>query len=263
MDLNHLIAWALFLLVVLVMLGIDLFVLHRKPHAINLREAAIGSLIPVLGAVLFTGAVFWAYNAHFLDLGVLSAEDRALNSARLFPETGHHAALLFVTGYLVELSLSADNVFLFVILINFFRVPRELQHRVLFWGVLGALLMRGVMIVLGAELLHRFHWIIYIFGAFLLITSIKMLASRNESADPTNNIAVKLARKLFRIHNSYIGKQFSQRSMAARSPRLCFWSWCASSLRIWFSHSIQYRPSLASRRILSSSSRPTFLRYWA
>jgi tellurite resistance protein TerC len=211
MDLNHIIAWALFLVFVLVMLGIDLFVLHRKPHAISLREAAIGSLIPVVGAVLFAGAIYWAYNSHFLDLGVLSAEQRAQSTANLFPETGHHATLLFMTGYVVELSLSADNVFLFVILINFFKVPRELQHRVLFWGVLGALLMRGIMIILGAAILSRFHWFIYLFGAFLLFTSIRMLTSRSDSPDPSNNIAVKIARKLFPIHNNYVGKNFFTR----------------------------------------------------
>jgi tellurite resistance protein TerC len=208
MEAHHFIAWALFLGFVLVLLAIDLFVLHRKPHEIHLREALIGALVPVGAALLFVGAIYFAYNAHWLDLGVVPHELRTAGTERYYPDTGGEAALYFLTGYVVELSLSADNVFLFVILMNFFKVPRTLQHRVLFWGVLGALVMRGIMILLGASLLSRFEWIIYLFGAFLVFTGIKMLFSSDEKGDPSDNIAVRIVRKILPVHEGYEGKHF-------------------------------------------------------
>src|SRR6476660_6359550 len=111
MELQHLIAWGIFLGFVLVMLAVDLFVLHRKPHAINFKEALIGALVPVVAAILFAGAVYWAYNAHFLDLGVPPAEAVGTPAERFYPSSVGEASLFFLTGYLVELSLSADNVF--------------------------------------------------------------------------------------------------------------------------------------------------------
>src|ERR1051325_10723454 len=118
---HHIMAWGVFLGFVLGMLAADLLVLHRKPREIRFREAVIGTLLPVGMAVLFLGAIYWAYNAHFLDLGKLTAGQAA--HAKYFPDTGGEAALLFFTGYLVELSLSADNVFLFVVLMGVFKVP--------------------------------------------------------------------------------------------------------------------------------------------
>ena len=128
-------------------------------------------------ALVFAGCIYEAYAVHAFHLGELPAGVSA-SAAHFYPTTGKDATISFVTGYIVELSLSADNVFLFVILMNFFLVPRALQHRVLFWGVLGALAMRGVMILVGTELLVRFEWLIYVFGAFLLVTGVKMLFPR-------------------------------------------------------------------------------------
>jgi tellurite resistance protein TerC len=218
MPLHHVIAWAVFLGLVLVLLAIDLLVLHRKPHEVHLKEALIGSLIPVTAALLFVGAIFWAYQTHWMDLGIIPAGA----NAKFYPDTGHEAALLFVTGYLVELSLSADNVFLFVILMTFFRVPSQLQHRVLFWGVIGALLMRGVMILAGSALLTQFEWVIYLFGAFLLFTGIKMFFSGEEAKDPSDNLAVRLARKIFPVHDGYDGKHFFTRINGRRVATTLF-----------------------------------------
>jgi tellurite resistance protein TerC len=205
MDLTHaILAWGLFLAFVLSMLALDLFVLHRKPHAIKLREAFLGSLLPVALAMLFTLFLYWAYDVHFLELGKI-AENA---DPRFWPNTGSEAAVSFFTGYLVELSLSADNIFLFVVLMSFFKVPANLQHRVLFWGVLGALAMRGGMILIGSELLRRYHWIIYIFGAFLIFTAFKMLFSKNEKSDPSDHLIIRLVRKFIPIHTGFEGKRF-------------------------------------------------------
>lgn len=207
MDVQHAIAWGLFLAFVLAMIAADLLLLHRKPHEIRMREAALGALVPVSLAVVFLGAIYWAYSSHILSLGVLpgGVDPR---SAHFYPTTGRDASLLFLTGYVVELSLSADNVFLFVLLMCFFRVPRALQHRVLFWGVIGALAMRGVMIIAGAALLTRFAWIIYIFGAFLIFTGVKMLFSKSEHGDPTNNLFIRTVRKILPIHMEFVGQKF-------------------------------------------------------
>ena len=206
MTFHHILAWGIFLAFIIFMLALDLLVLHRKPHAIKFKEALLGAAIPVFTAMLFCVAVYFAYERHFLDLGI-APPDLPPSALKYFPTTGGDATLMFVTGYLVELSLSADNVFLFVILMAFFRVPTEYQHRVLFWGVLGALVMRGVMIVAGAELISRFEWIIYVFGAFLVYTGIKMMFA-GEPKNPSDNIAVRAAKKMFPIHDAFAGKHF-------------------------------------------------------
>lgn len=207
MEFHHLLAWVIFLAFVLVMLAIDLFVLHRKPHVINFKEALIGALIPVAAAMLFIGAIYWAYETHFLDMGILPAGVAGTQAERFYPTTGADASLLYLTGYLVELSLSADNVFLFILIMNFFKVPRQLQHGVLFWGVLGALVMRAIMILLGVEIIRQFHYIIYFFGAFLIFAGVKLLFSQEEK-DPSQNLAVRTLRKLVPIHDGYEGKKF-------------------------------------------------------
>jgi tellurite resistance protein TerC len=217
MDLHHVIAGGMFLALVLIMLLIDLLVLHRKPHEIRFREALIGTLVPVGFALLFTGAIYLAYQSRFL-------EPPSNEASKLYPKAGDGVAacIMFLTGYLVELSLSADNVFLFVVLMNFFRVPRELQHRVLFWGVLGALVMRGIMIFAGTALIARFEWIIYLFGVFLLFTGGKMLLAGDEPKDPSNNMAVRLARRFLPIHDAFDGQNFFTRVNGKRMATTLF-----------------------------------------
>ncbi|MBV6520003.1 MAG: putative membrane-bound redox modulator Alx [Gemmatimonadaceae bacterium] len=155
------------------MLAIDLGLVNRKAHVISVREALTLTAVVCACAIAFNVLVWYAYNHHLLGLGVhVDRLDGRVN-------TGHIAALKFFTAYLVELSLSADNVFVMAMIFAHLRIPPIYQHRVLFWGILGALVMRGLMIVLGATLVARYHWILYIFGVFLIYTAYKMLRSKD------------------------------------------------------------------------------------
>lgn len=175
--------WFAFLGGVLVMLALDLGVFHRKAHAVSVREAAIWSAVWVTLALSF-GAGVW----------LLMGPDKGLE---------------YLTGYLLEKSLAVDNIFVFVLVFSALATPPAYQHRVLFWGVIGALVMRAAMIFAGAALIERFHWILYVFGALLLITGARMLLQRHEEAvDLERNPAMRLARRMFRISNAYDGQKF-------------------------------------------------------
>jgi tellurite resistance protein TerC len=191
--------WTGFIVFVLLMLALDLFVLHRKAHVVKLKEALTWSAVWVGLALLFTVFVYFAYEYHWSGLD--SAEDE--------PD-GRAAAILFFTGYVVEKSLSVDNVFVIAMVFSYFGVPRRYQHRLLFWGVVGALLMRAVMILLGTALIVRFHWLLYVFGAFLIFTAAKMLFFRKEP-NPKKNPLVRLARRLFPITQDFEGEHFTVR----------------------------------------------------
>ena len=162
-------AWLGFLLFIAVVLALDLGVFNRKAHAPTLREAMVFTAGTVVMAVLFSVLVHYAYGAHWLGLGTaVDAVDGHQNDGKL-------AAVKFLTGYVVELSLSMDNVFVIALIFEHLKVPLIHQHRVLFWGILGALAMRGTMIGVGAQLVARYHWVLYFFGAFLVFTGIRML----------------------------------------------------------------------------------------
>jgi tellurite resistance protein TerC len=205
MDMQPAAAWMIFLAFILTLLFFDLFLFHRKPRAMTLRDALLGSAVPVILALGFTACIYFAYDVHAFHLGMPTAIDA------LHPANGRDASILYLTGYLVELSLSADNVFLFVLLMTFFQVPAHLQHRVLFWGVLGAIVMRGVMILTGAALLSRFEWLMYLFGGFLVLTGLKMLLSRQKHRDPSTSIPLRVARKILPLHPGFDGKKFFTR----------------------------------------------------
>ena len=175
-------AWGAFGLFILTMLALDLGILNRKAHAVTYREAAIWSAVWVTLAMIFAGLVFW-------------------KTDRL---TGYE----FLTGYVIELSLSVDNLFVFLLIFSYFKVPAKYQHRVLFWGVLGALVMRMTMIAIGATLVERFHWILYIFGAFLIYTGFKMLRQDESQANPEENPLVRFATRLIPITRHYDGDKF-------------------------------------------------------
>ena len=179
--------WLVFSGAVLVFLALDLGVFHRKPRAVAFGEALMWTTIWFSMAMAFA---FW--------LAPVMIGEQWKDSHRT----------LFITGYVVELSLSMDNVFVIALIFTYFRVPLEYQHRVLFWGILGALVMRGVMILSGAELIERFHWIMYVFGAFLLFTGIKMLFAGDEEVEPEKNIVIRLARKIYPITTKYDGQHF-------------------------------------------------------
>ncbi|HEY3102734.1 MAG TPA: TerC family protein [Pyrinomonadaceae bacterium] len=183
-------AWIGFCIFILIMLAIDLGVFNRRPHEIGYKDAAIWSAVWVALALIFAGLLF----------GPLGWE--------MFGVARQQKALEFLTGYLIELSLSVDNLFVFVLIFSYFKVPRKYQHRVLFWGVLGALVMRVVMIVAGTELIERFHWVIYIFGAFLVYTGIKMFGQQETDIDPENRIIVKAVTRYVPIVRHYERRKF-------------------------------------------------------
>jgi tellurite resistance protein TerC len=183
--------WAGFLVVILLFLALDLGVFHREAHVVRFREA--------LG---------WTCVWFCLALGF---------AALLVPLRGKQEAVEFVTGYIIELSLSMDNVFVIALIFAYFRVPQAFQHRVLFWGILGALIMRGVMIYLGAALVKRFDWMLYIFGAFLVLSGIKMAFAGEEGVHPEKNPILRMARRLFRISPDYDGQRFLTRVQGRRA----------------------------------------------
>src|ERR1700704_6660705 len=177
--------WIGFSLFILFMLSLDLGLFNRKVHAIKYREAAIWSAVWITLAMIFAGVVFWSQGK---DLG-----------------------LKFLTGYVIELSLSVDNLFVFLLIFAYFKVPSRFQHRVLFWGVMGALVMRLTMIFVGAALINRFHWILYLFGIFLVYTGIKMFLQEDSDIQPDENPIVRAVTRYIRITRHYDGKHFFTR----------------------------------------------------
>ena len=174
-----------FTIFVLGTLALDLGVFHRKAHAVQTKEAGVWVAIWTTLAMVFAGIIyFWKGSEH---------------------------SLLFVTGYLVELSLSADNIFVMVMIFAYFSVPDKYQHRVLFWGILGALIMRGIFIGAGAFLISRLSWIMYVFGAFLVVTGIKMALRQDEEFDAEKNVVMRTARRFLRVTNNYDGQRFLTR----------------------------------------------------
>ncbi len=175
--------WGGFIAFVLAMLALDLGVFHRTAHKVTVKEAAAWSVVWVALALAFNAGI-WQFHG---------------------PERG----MEFLTGYLIEKALSVDNIFVFVLIFGAFSVPEAYQHRVLFWGILGALVMRAVFVGLGAALLAKFHWVLYVFGAFLLVTGIKMLVVRGEGFDPRSNPVFRLFRRLVPAVETYHGPAFT------------------------------------------------------
>jgi len=174
--------WILFNVFVLVMLALDLGVFNRRVHTVTFREALGWSAMWIALASAFAVLVYFWH--------------------------GRTESLEFATGYLIELSLSIDNLFVFLVIFRFFRVPSELQHRVLFWGILGALITRGIFILAGVSLIQRFHWLIYVFGALLVYSGIKLLRQGDEEVDPERNPLLKLFRKWIPVTEDYEGEKF-------------------------------------------------------
>jgi tellurite resistance protein TerC len=163
---NHTVLWwVLFNLFVMAMLMLDLFVFHKKAHEVKMKEAMLWSAFWIALALTFNVAI-WIVK-------------------------GHHAAMQFLVGYLLEKSLSVDNLFVFLLIFSYFKVSKTYQHEVLFWGILGALVMRAIFIVVGIELIHRFHWIIYFFGAFLVFTGFKLFFEKDKEIHPEKNFMLR------------------------------------------------------------------------
>ena len=179
---NQLLFWVLFNLFVLGMLALDLGLLQRPGHAVKFREALVWSVTWIVLACAFAVLVQFRY--------------------------GHASAVEFVTGYVIELSLSVDNLFIFLLIFRYFRVAADHQHKVLFWGIVGALLMRGLFIVAGIRLIRRFHWIVYVFGALLVYSGIKLFRQDDSGIEPENNPVLRLFRRWIPVTKDYEGDKF-------------------------------------------------------
>ena len=174
--------WTAFNGFVLLMLALDLGVFHRKSHVVKVKEAIVWTIVWIALAFVFAGGIcLWRGT----DLG-----------------------MQFVAGYLIEKSLSVDNLFVFLVLFSYFKVPPAYQHKVLFWGILGALLMRAALIAVGAALISRFHWTMYVFGGFLLLTGFKLLFQKGDGVHPENNPVVRLFRKVWPVTDEYADGRF-------------------------------------------------------
>jgi tellurite resistance protein TerC len=174
--------WGVFIVLLLALLALDLGVVHRKEHRVGLREAVLWSIVWTIIALIF--------------------------NAWIYVRFGAQPGLEFLTGYIIERSLSFDNIFVFVILFNYFAVPAEHQHRVLFWGILGALISRGLFIAMGTALLSRFEWLMLVFGAFLVYTGINILRGKETEVHPESNPVLRLFRRFVPLTASYHGKRF-------------------------------------------------------
>nr|WCO03972.1 TerC family protein 1 [Cystobacter sp.] len=174
--------WAGFIIFVLAMLALDLGVFHRKTHEVKFKEALVWSGVWISIALVFNLGIWWKF--------------------------GSTPAMQFLTGYLIEKSLSIDNIFVFVVIFSALKIPSLYQHRVLFWGILSALVLRAVMIFAGVAMLERFHWLIYVFGAFLIFTGVKLFVQRNKEDHPEDSAVMKLARRVIPSTTRFDGDRF-------------------------------------------------------
>jgi tellurite resistance protein TerC len=209
--------WIAFILLILILLALDLGVFNRHAHVVTVKEALGWSALWISLGLLFSVFIYFAYENHWMKIGLDAIGNVALDPIDKTPLEGRSATLKYLTGYVIEKSLSVDNIFVIAIIFSFFAVPAMYQHRVLFWGILGALIMRGLMIFLGAELIYRYHWIIWIFGGFLIFTGIRMLFMSTDHGDPSRNPIVRLTRKFFPITTHYHGQHFFVRAGSAWS----------------------------------------------
>ena len=193
--------WVGFLLLISLLLALDLGVFHRKMHRIKTREAILWTIFWIFLALLFDVFIFYSYHYHWLGIG------ESLHHL----QSGEDAALKYFTGYIIEKSLSLDNIFVIAMIFAYFHVQALYQHRVLYWGILGALIMRGVMIIAGIALINKFYWMIYLLGILLIFTAVRMLLTRKETIDPDKNLLVQLARKIYPVTKGYEGSKFFSR----------------------------------------------------
>ena len=177
--------WIGFNAFVFIMLALDLGVFHRQKHRVSVKEALTWTGVWVALSLMFNGFIYYRF--------------------------GEELAVQFLTGYLIEKSLSVDNIFVMIMIFSYFKVPFEYQHKVLFLGILGALAMRAIFIFTGIELIHSFHWLIYIFGAFLVVTGLKMLVSKDTPVDAGKNLFVKIVRRIVPVTDGYVGDSFFTR----------------------------------------------------
>lgn len=190
--------WIGFILFVIILLALDLGVFHKHEHVIKTKEALLWTVFWIILALLFSVFIYYAYENHWFGIGLEIGHTM----------NGDEALLKYFTGYIIEKTLSLDNIFVIALIFSYFNVPMIYQHRVLFWGILGALIMRGVMILAGAALIKSFSWMIYVFGGFLILTAIKMLLSKNEEVHPEKNLLIRMFKKLYPVTKDYQGHNF-------------------------------------------------------
>ena len=209
-------AYVAFIGLVVLFLALDLGVFHREAHEVSMKEAATWSVIWLTCGIAFSAFVYKAYDANWLGLGLDTPRYNTHELAGQVPEQpiiisgtveGFEAAKQYLVGYVVEKSLAMDNIFIIALIFSFFAVPAKYQHRVLFWGIIGALIMRGGMIGIGAGLILKYQWILIIFGGFLVLTALKMALIKGND-DPSQNIAVRVCKKLLPTVDFYDGQRF-------------------------------------------------------
>jgi tellurite resistance protein TerC len=201
------IVWISFLAAILLFLALDLGVFNKTPHLISTKEASKWTVIWVTLSFLFSGIIYWLYSNDYIS-----------NPDELKPAA---ASIKYITGYLIELSLSVDNIFVIAIIFSAFRIPQKYQHRVLFWGILGAIIFRGLMIYFGVLLIHKFSWTTYVFGIFLIFTAAKMLFTKeDEKFEPKKSFVYKILRKIIPVTSHIDGEHFfvKRRYITAATP---------------------------------------------
>lgn len=186
--------WIVFIALIIVALALDLGVFNRTPHIIKHKEAAVWTGVWVTIALLFSGVIYLAFQNNWVD-----------NPTNLTPT---NAVIKYVTGYLIELSLSVDNIFLIALIFSSFTIPKKYQHEVLFWGILGAIVFRAIMIIFGVVLINKFNWIIYVFGVFLIFTAVKMLLNHDKPQNPKKSKLYKWIKKVYPVSNSLYENKF-------------------------------------------------------
>lgn len=200
--------WIIFLACILVFLALDLGVFHKNDHVIKSKEAGIWTAVWVTIALAFSGVIYWLFSNGMME-----------NPTGL---TANEAVLKYITGYLIELSLSVDNVFVIAVIFTSFKIPPVFQHRVLFWGILGAIIFRALMIFFGVALITKFDWIIYVFGVFLLYTAFKMLRGGDEDFHPEKSFVFRNLKKLYPITSEINGHDFFIKKMGVRAATPLF-----------------------------------------
>jgi tellurite resistance protein TerC len=200
--------WILFLVLIVVFLALDLGVFNKEDHVIKSKEAGIWTAVWVTVALSFSGVIYWLFSQGLVD-----------NPTGLTP---NNAVLKYITGYLIELSLSIDNVFVIAVTFTSFKIPPIYQHRVLFWGILGAIVFRALMILFGVALITRFDWIIYVFGVFLLYTAFKMLKDDNQDFDPKKSFVFRQIKKIYPITSQFNGHAFFMKRMGLNAATPLF-----------------------------------------
>ncbi len=206
-----LLIWIAFFVLFIAVLALDLGVLHRESREMSVRQALGWTTVWILTALSFSGLVYGVYEHHWLGWRVGESS-----------MSGSEAMIQYITGYLLEWSLSVDNIFVIAVIFTFMKIPPQFQYRVLFWGIVGAIVLRGAMIAMGAALIHAFDWMFYVFGAILLLSAARMLKSEEEQFDPSKSVLVRIARRVYPVTDRLDGDRFFTMEQGKRAATPLF-----------------------------------------